>query len=75
MAKFFKYKDQVTVNLDNVTFIKVDDVETDGKCAVRLHSTDGFEKHYVCDSRLEAIELEKSIVEMFGKVIDSNLLN
>ena len=66
MATFFKFKDQVSINLDNVTFIKVDELPIDGKYAIRFHSVDGFEKHFECNSREEAFELEEKILNLYG---------
>lgn len=64
-----KYKNQVSVNLDNVTFIKVDESEVEGKYAIRFHSVDGFEKHWECESQEEALKIEASLIEKFGGFI------
>lgn len=74
MATLVKYKDQVTVNLDNVSVIKVDEVPVatqDGdKFGLRFHTNDGFERHWAFDTREEALEVEAKMVSAIGKVIE-----
>lgn len=69
-----KYKDQVSVNFDNVVYIVKDTLMTSTpqgeKCAIRFHSVDGFEKHWECDSLEEASALEDKILKSIGQVIE-----
>jgi len=70
MATLVKYKDQVTVNLDSVSVIKIDEVGVETpegiRFGLRFHTNDGFERHWAFESREEALEVEKALIEKCG---------
>lgn len=74
MATLIKYKDQVTVNLDNVSIIKIDEMGTETPeglmFALRFHTNDGFERSWNFFSREEAQGIEVKMVQMSGGILE-----